>query len=735
MGFIDFPFRSVTGDCQNLNLGSFEIELDGSFGPWVIYEGPIVTGLLPTSAITTSGEIYFVDNLPSGNYTLTVVDSDSPTTTVFVPFSISSGVTLTVSSTGTTCGLNNGSVTGYTDSYSLPVDIYLYDISNNFIDSGSTTTVDNFVTFNNLQDGTYYVNGYDIGGCSGTSESCVVKPSTNFTFGYYAVDNASCVSGSGSGKIFITGLTTPTSAYTINWLSNVNGQTGTTVTGLTQGLYSVEITNQEGCTNVDYIQINDVQPIQILSTIVQPAGCFQPDGEVTVLIGNGTAPYYYSGSNNSSEITFNTTHTFTGLSAGLFSYSVTDSGLCTVIGQETLTTPNSFSSVDLIVTNSNCSTNNGIIDVYINNGVGNNTYTFTLSGTSGTYISNVVGGVYKQFASLGNGNYVIFVDDNSGCVYTGTTTIISTDKFIITPIIVGTTCGRNDGSLSVSVSSGATFPVNYILTGPTYDPLTIGQPNGNFTNLKPGNYTLTVNDFNGCQQSIPIFIASSNPLYFDFIVTNPVFGNDGEIDVLITTGEPPFTFGWSPNVSGQTGLVVTGLTNDVYSLTITDSNGCTYTRTAKLNGTQLLGNFSTYTICEKLFKDSGTVSKRGIKQMYNEGFYDLTSGDTNCIVDNATFILEVTIGEETKQDNFYTSTGLLDFPTDQLWGDTLKALLETFVGVGEVIVDFVNNKVTITNDCDEIEKNCRKETYNLLNDTRVVVNLIIQYNIACVECG
>jgi len=735
MGFIDFPFRSITGDCQNLSLGSFEIEINGSFGPWVIYEGPIVTGLLPTSAITTSGEIYFVDNLPSGNYTLTVVDSDSPATTVFVPFSISSGVTLTVSSTGTTCGLNNGSVTGYTDSYSLPVDIYLYDISNNFIDSGSTTTVDNFVIFNNLQDGTYYVNGYDIGGCSGTSESCVVKQSSNFTFGYYAVDNASCVSGSGSGKIFITGLTTPTSAYTINWLSNVNGQTGTTVTGLTQGLYSVEITNQLGCTNVDYIQINDVQPIQVLSTIVEPASCFQSNGEVTVLIGNGTAPYYYSGSNNSSEITFNTTHTFTGLSAGLFSFSVTDSGLCTVTGQQTLTTPNSFSSVDLIVTNSNCSTNNGIIDVYINNGVGSNTYTFTLSGTNGTYISNVVGGVYKQFASLNNGNYVIFVDDNSGCVYTGTTTITSTDKFIITPIIVGTTCGRNNGSLSVSVSSGATFPVNYILTGPTYNPLTIVQPNGNFTNLKPGNYTLTVNDYNGCQQSIPIFIASSNQLYFDFIVFNPVFGNDGEIDVLITSGEPPFTFNWTPNVSGQTGLVVTGLTNDVYSLTITDSNDCTYTRTAKLNGTQLLSNFSTYTICEKLFKDSGTVSKRGIKQMYNEGFYDLTSGDTNCIVDNATFILEVTIGEETKQDNFYTSTGLLDFPTDQLWGDTLKTLLETFVGVGEVIVDFVNNKVTITNDCDEIEKNCRKETYNLLNDTRAVVNLIIQYNIACVECG
>jgi hypothetical protein len=91
--------------------------------------------------------------------------------------------------------------------------------------------------------------------------------------------------------------------------------------------------------------------------------------------------------------------------------------------------------------------------------------------------------------------------------------------------------------------------------------------------------------------------------------------------------------------------------------------------------------------------------------MYNEGFYDLTSGDTNCVVDSADFILEITIGEETKQETFYNSTGILDFPTDQLWGETLKALLETFTGIGDVTVDFINNKVTITNDCEEIEKN------------------------------
>ena len=50
------------------------------------------------------------------------------------------------------------------------------------------------------------------------------------------------------------------------------------------------------------------------------------------------------------------------------------------------------------------------------------------------------------------------------------------------------------------------------------------------------------------------------------------------------------------------------------------------------------------------------------------------------------------------------------------------------------IIDYTNNKITITNDCSEIEKNCRRETYNLLNDTKIISNLIIEYNISCVSC-
>jgi len=473
---------------------------------------------------------------------------------------------------------------------------------------------------------------------------------------------------------------------------------------------------------VEYIQIDEVQPIQIINVTTQQPTCLQPDGEVSVIVNGGTAPYYYSGSNNDVSVTFDTDYTFTGLSSGLFSFSVTDSALCTVTGQYTLSPPNSFASVDLITTNSNCNANNGILDVYINNGIGSGNYTFTLSGTNGTYISNIVGGVYKQFASLGNGSYTLFIDNNLGCVYTGTTTITSVDKFVISATTTGTTCGLSNGGFSVFVSSGATFPVTYSLSGPQNIPF---QFNGNFTNLQSGNYVLTVTDGTGCVQNKPIYITPSSSVYFDFVTFNPVFGNDGEIDVLITSGTPPFTFNWTGNVGLQTGLSITGLSSGVYSCTVIDDNGCSFKRTTKLKGTELFANYTTFEICEGNFQNSELIGKRGIKQMFNEGFYDLTSGDTNCILNEAIFEAVTSVSGDVKTDVFFTGYTLAQFPTDDLFFDTIESLVLSYSGVETVSIDPYENKITITTICNPPLE---------LIGSEITISLKIYYDISCVSC-
>lgn len=737
MSYIILNSYSITGDCTNSSIGELYFEVTGDSPNWIVTELS-GSGLLPTTTLTPGSSSYYVGGLPYGNYSFQVVESTIPPITpqtIVRSFWISTGTTITVSAQDTTCNLPNGSVTAFTQFNYSQSTFELYDDTPTFITSGQTSFGETYFVFNNLQPGTYFIEGDDGGGCQGISESFIVRPSSSFNFGYYKVDDASCIPGQGSGKIYITGLTTPTSAYTINWLSNVNGQTGTTITGLTQALYVVEITDQNGCVQTDSIQIDNVPPVGLGTLIVQQPACFQSDGEVTVIITGGTAPFYYSGSNGNSIVTFDTSYTFTGLSAGLFNIVVTDAGLCNFSTQTTLVTPGSFGVVNISTVNSNCNSNNGTITVSINNGVGSGNYIYTLSGNSGQTIVTIPNGQLQTFNGVSSGSYIITIDNNTGCIYTGTTSIINEDKYIISGLTIGTSCGLNNGSLNVSVSSGATFPVSYNLFGPTSSPQNLTQPTGLFSNLQPGNYILTATDASGCQQTFPAYVSPSSQMYFDLIGVNPVFGNDGEISVVITSGEPPFTYNWSPNVGSQTGLNVTGLTSGNYSLQIVDSNGCSFDRNVTLFGTQILGNYNYVKVCSSNFENSNVMGKRGIQQMFNEGYFDLISGDTNCVLNSADFKLTVKVGNEETESIFYSSNSLEDYPTDLMWGETLTSLLEGFTGIGEIIIDYSNNTIRITNDCEEINKNCRKETYNLLNDTRIIVNLVISYDISCVSCS
>lgn len=744
MSYLNNYNISITGDCSGGSTGALYFDVTGDSPNWIVTEVTI-SGLLPTSALTPSNNSYYVGNLPSGLYSITVTETVIPPATpaqITYGFYVSSGLTVSAVAQDTTCQLQNGSITGFTQidasTQIMPTDFNLYNVGGGFISSGQTSfnvgTFQNFFEFNNLSPGSYYVEAFNEGGCSGRSESVVVKSSSTFTFGYYTVDDASCIPGQGSGKIFITGLTNPVSANTINWLSNVNGQTGTTVTGLTQGLYTVEVTNQNGCVNTQSIPIDNIPPVGEAILIITQPSCFQSNGTVDLVVSGGTAPYYYFGSNGQSEISFNTSYTFTGLSSGAYSFTVTDAGFCTFTTQATLVTPNSFGSISIQGADSSCSSNNGSITVLINNGIGVGNYTYYLSGTTGGPIQTIYNGLQHTFSNLQSGTYLVTVENQSDCQYSELVEINNIDKFNIITYVSGTTCGGKFGSLNAFVSNSASFPVTYTLVGPSYNLQTITQPTGNFLNLQSGNYILSVTDASGCIQSTTIFVPPSQQMDFTLYGINPVFGNDGEIQALITSGVPPFSLIWGGNVSGQTGTTITGLTSGSYSLTIVDSDGCTKTQNITLGGTELLGTFSTTTICSKTFQNANIIGKRGIKQMFNEGFFDLTSGDTNCILDFASFKLVVKVGDSEVENVFYSSTTLNDYPTDLLWGQTIETMLESFYGVGDVIIDYTNNSVKITNDCEEIQKNCGFENYNLLNDTRFVVNTIITYEISCVEC-
>ena len=723
---------SVTGDCGNTGVGAVSFNITGTtptVAPFSVTDATGL-GLIPLSAATLS---YSVTGLTGGTYYATIADSSSEK--IVYNIYISTGTTATIDSTPTTCGQNNGTITGFTSGVYGLVSFNLYDINDNLI-SGVTTS-NSYYEFTSLSAGTYYIVANDGGGCTGITASVILNPSSGLTYGAYVVDDASCL-GSGSGKIFLTGLTPPLSAYTITWSPNALGQTGSTITGLTSGSYIATVTNPIGCTTSESFTVNTIPPLTSGGFIVtsQPS-CFANDGEVEFIIVGGTAPYFFSGSSGQVEITFDASVTFTGLSSGLYSFLVTDAGLCTIYDSVSLITPNSFSTVAVTTTNSTCSANDGNINVLVDGGISTATnLQISVSGTTGISQVGLFGSSNETFYGLGSGTYIVTVV-SAGCTYTASTVINSVSLYSATTQVSGTTCGLNNGTLIVSASTGGTFPYTYSLTGPTYNPNTVTSLFNTFTNLAYGNYTLTIQDTSTppCIQTYPVFISYSQTADFNLYPNQPLNGNDGSITAFITSGIPPFTLTWSGGTAGsQTGSVVTGLTAGNYSLTVTDYSGCTLTKYVTLIGTKKYVEYLYYNVCNDTFKDSGLVTKRTIQSMYLEGFNDLTSGDTNCIINSATFSINAEVGGQSAQTMFYTSSGATDYPNDLLWSEAVSIILNSFVGISDVTVDLFSNRITIKTNCEEITKNCGPQTINPLQDTEIKVNLFIDYDISCVSC-
>jgi hypothetical protein len=109
--------------------------------------------------------------------------------------------------------------------------------------------------------------------------------------------------------------------------------------------------------------------------------------------------------------------------------------------------------------------------------------------------------------------------------------------------------------------------------------------------------------------------------------------------------------------------------------------------------------------------------------MLNDGFDDLTSGNTSCSLISATYTVNVSVNPLglTASDTFFTTTSLVVAPTDNEYYDTVVSLLQTIPGIGNVTVDAGNNQITI-----ETNPNS-----NSLDGQEIIVELLIVYDTIC----
>ena len=729
---LNYSIQSLTGDCLNTDSGAFRIKINGDAPDYTItWVNPNQGDIVVLGAGVTE---YEVTGLSGGTYSFNITDSciDPSNQMILAQVRISTGFCTSVSSMyGTFCNKNNGSITASTQNDYGDYKWYLYN-NTSYITSGLT---DNDLStpgiiFDELSPGSYYVRVIDEGGCTAMTNNVIIKSSNELSFTLHPIHNSSCSPTiSSSGKVFVRDLI-GIPPYTYEWKKNseiLTTETGSSLTGLTEGNYSVTITDGSGCSLGKSTIVTTVPKMGVADLTITPPGCFDSSGSACITISGGTSPFTFSGSNGDIIQTFENHYTFDDLPAGNFEFFVKDAGLCNFLGSFTLITPKSFNLISSETTPSSCGSNSGKISIKLSNGTP--PYKYSLLNVSTGTITNKEGDTIStyEFQNLSSGDYVLTITDGGPCTKVMPLTINNEVEFDFTVSTVNTDCGSSNGSASITAIGGI-GPFIYEITSTNYyNSESTTLLSHTFEDLESGSYTISVKDESLiCTVEDTIYIGDSDGVNFNTVFTNPVVCNDGNIQIFITDGKPPYTIDWSSNVNGGSGVSVYNLTAGTYTIRVTDSLGCVKQNSVTLVGGNCPENsYEVFQLCENEFVNSGDVLKKGPALMLKEGYADLTNGDTNCILDKAVFDAVTIVSGVTASTKFYTGYTLNDFPSDELFAETVIDLLTSYDGIGTVTIDTEKNKLTVNTDCgSEIS----------LLDAQININLVIHYSISCETC-
>jgi len=392
----------------------------------------------------------------------------------------------------------------------------------------------------------YSVTVTDLNGLT-TSTTAAVTISSAMTTGSTVV-NVKCNGGAtGSATASVNGGTNP---YTYSWS---NGKTTVTTTGLTGGNYSFTVTDAAGCTKTGSAIITDPPLLTTATSAVNISCNGAGNGSTSVTANGGTGNYTYSW-NPSGQLT----QSATGLNAGTYTVTVTDANACTKTGTVTVTQP-SLIAPTVTVTAATC-TSGGTATVSTNGGTG--TYTYLWNNGQAT----------QTATGLAQGNYTVTVTDANNCSKTVTCAItgISGPSSAGMSNVTAVLCnGGNTGTATAS-ATGGTGALTYVWSN--------GQNSANATGLSAGTYTVVVSDVNGC--TITATVNVTEPTAVVAIATGINACSNATANGNGAGGTGGYTYLWS---NGQTLQNATGLGTGIYTLTVTDANGCTAQDTAVIN--------------------------------------------------------------------------------------------------------------------------------------------------------
>ena len=409
-----------------------------------------------------------------------------------------------------------------------------------------------------LSSGVYYATITDIGGCIFKTPFYSIESTTNLNIIAKSIHPASC-SGKSDGKIEIS-HTVEYPPYTYLWST---GDTTKDIDNIMEGNYSVTVTDSKNCFAVlQDIKLNSKPSVLAGVQAKSDPTCHgKNDGYLEVFAINGSPPYNYNWSIG--EIT----NRITAISAGDYTCTITDNNACRFILKTELKDPPELKIQVVSTEDVRCyGETNGSIKTNVTGGKPGYTYLWNTYAYTNDDIFNIAAGLY-----------VLTVTDANGC------------RMVTSPISIMQPRPLEvmiDNIRPATCISGEDGQIRLLTTGGNGDFFFVWNVDGGsgvlLDSIPKGNYNVTVYDQLGCKSGIPNinvpYINTPVDIQLKLIRDNICYKEStAVIEVLIDNGTPTYDYNWSHGkqyfeVSGKD--TIDQLSAGVYTLTITDSNGC-----------------------------------------------------------------------------------------------------------------------------------------------------------------
>jgi large repetitive protein len=467
--------------------------------------------------------------------------------------------------TDASCGGNNGSIT--TAPTGTAPFTYVWTTTTATPATGANPT--------GLASGTYTVVVTDVNNCTSTTTitvgdttplpapvvSCSNQALTSIDIAWAAVAGATGYEVNVVGA----GWTNIGNVLTYNNSGMVTGACVTIDVRATGGL----------CTNLSGSQTCCASPCSMTAMLTPTAStCNNSTGTLSAMAMNTfTAPLTYAWSN-----AILSGANPTGIAAGTYTVTITDALSCTATASAIVAPSTGINAVFANTVQPSCGLNNGALNVNPSNGLAPYTYAWspsTLSGANPT--------------ALAPNTYTVTVTDANNCTVTASTVLNTSPALTVSLTAVQQpTCGQNNAGVTAT-ASGGNGVYTYIWTGGQTTALIGNQANGSTHTV-----TVTCAAIPGCTATASITFNSNNPLAAVVTPTNVTCNGlvNGRANVNVLNGNGGYTFLWSANAANQTTNPATGLagtaTGTVYTVTITDAQACSITRTVTITQPNVL---------------------------------------------------------------------------------------------------------------------------------------------------